>query len=155
MILVMSSMVRHFESAPGGAVFALAVGRIERGRQARDLGVQLGIGGRGQGDAELDQEQLAFDILGQGQAVEAGGLFSQTDLDCDRLLVGRGGDGLGIVGDIGLLDPLRDVGGVGGIEQLGFGLLDEGASLLRSAARAAGRQDQCSGHCDRQKPAHE
>ena len=113
-----------------GAVLALAVGAFHAGDDARQFLALLGIGGGGEGEGELEQFDLAGGDGVELEPVEARGLLGVVDGGGDGLLVELGGDGLGIVGDVGGLDPV----GAGGVdaeeEELLFGVVDEFAGLF-------------------------
>ena len=53
---------------------------------------------------------LRRDIVRQLQRIEARGLLGQLDGGVDGALIGLGGEGLGIVGDVGGFDPVGAAG---------------------------------------------
>ena len=97
---------------------------------ARQLLALLGIGGRGDGERELEQLDLARGDGVELESVEARGLFGVVDGGGDRLFVELGGDGLGIVGDVGGLDPVGAAGVHAQEEELLFRVIDELAGLF-------------------------
>ena len=68
--------------------------------------LSLGSDGRGDGERELEQFDLAGGDGVEFEPVEARGLLGVVDGGGDGLFVEFGGDGLGIVGDVGGLDPV-------------------------------------------------
>ena len=129
MILVRSSMILAACGA-AGAILAFAVGAFHAGGDAGQFLALLGIGGSGDGEGELEQLELAGGDGVEGEAVEAGGLLGVVDVGVDGALVELGGDGFGVVGDVGGLDPV----GAGLIdaqdEQFLLGIVDEFAGVL-------------------------
>ena len=113
-----------------GAVLALAVSAFHAGDDAGQFLALLGIGGSGDGEGELEQFELAGGDGVEFEPVEAGGLLGVVHGGGDGPFVEFGGDGLGIVGDVGGLDPV----GAGGVdaeeEEFLLGVVDEFARLL-------------------------
>ena len=90
----------------------------------------LGIGGRGEGERELEKFEFAGGDGVELQPVEARGLLGIVDGGGDGLLVEFGGDRLGIVGDVGGLDPVGAAGVDAENEELLFRVIDELAGLF-------------------------
>ncbi len=135
------------------AVLAAAVGRLHAGGDAGQLGAQLRIVRRRQGEGELQQTQLAALLLRQLQALEAGRFLGQPYRFGDVALVRLRRQDLGVVGDEGrlhpagarLLDHPLEQGLLGlGEEALGVGRLGRPLERWRTA-----------GHCHRHQTGHE
>ena len=101
----------------GRAVLALAVRAFHAGDDAGEFLALLGIGGGGDGEGELQELDLAGGDRIELEAVESGGLFGVVDGGGDGALVELGGEDLGVVGDVGGLDPV----GASGIDVRGRG----------------------------------
>jgi hypothetical protein len=103
---------------------------FETGGDARQLFAFLGILGGGDGEREFEQFELARGGRVEAEAVEAGGLLGILHLGVDGALVDFGGEGFGVVGDVGGLDPV----GAAGIdiqgEQVPLGLIGEFARVI-------------------------
>jgi hypothetical protein len=69
-----------------GAVFSASIVGVELGSFLRGFGAQRGVGGCGQADAQLEQQQLARRIGREGEAAEAPRLVDQSRLarSCGR-----------------------------------------------------------------------
>ena len=89
-----------------GAILAFAVSALHAGEDAGQVGALLGIGGSGDGERELQQFHLSIGDRIEFQAIEFGGLLGVVDRGIDGALIELGGDGFGIVGDVGGLDPI-------------------------------------------------
>ncbi len=104
--------VRHLAQAealalePGRTVLTLAVGRVQERGDPRQLCPPVRILGRRQAEAELDQLELASELFGQLQLVELDHLGHGLGHIGHHLLVCFGGDDLGVVCDVGHLDPV-------------------------------------------------
>ena len=93
-----------------GAILAFAVSAFHAGGDAGQFLALLGIGGGGDGEGEFEQLELAGGDGVELEAVEAGGLLGIVHAGVDGALVEFGGDGFGIVGDVGGLDPVGAAG---------------------------------------------
>ena len=93
-----------------GAILALAVRAFHAGDDAGELLALLGVGGRGDGEGELEQFDLAGGHGIELQTVESRGLLGVVDGGGDGPLVEFGGEGFGVVGDVGGLDPVGAAG---------------------------------------------
>ena len=119
-----------------GAVLAFAVHAGELGGELRLFGEECRLFGRGW-RRHLQQHDLTTQVLGQLQMVEAVALLSQRQGPRRGDLVQASSRSLGVFCDVGLGGPLR-VSKVGvELEQLGIGVVDEGAGL-RDGGRALG-----------------
>ena len=137
-----------------GAILSLAIGGVQLRGQPGGFGAQRGIGGRGQADAQLEQEQLARRAGRQSQSVKLARFADQLGLPRDDPVVGLGLQSHRIVGDIGLLDPrgavrvdthrvqfLLRAGDKG--QSLGDGGLASGCCLRRSGIYARKQGEYC------------
>ncbi len=113
----------------GRAPLSLAVGALHAGSNLGDLRAQAGIRGRGQDEGNFQDQQLASQVGGQLQPVEAGGLLRQIHLRGNRPLVRLGREDFRVVGDVGSLYPIGPAGVNAQFQQLGLGVLDEGFRL--------------------------
>ena len=103
-ICSMSRQVVRFVRLP--APLALAVGRLQRCRQLRDLFRFFGIGGRHQLERELEQIQLPPLWRRHLDRVELRGLFRISGDRVDEHLIGAGVQRLGVRRDVGGIDPV-------------------------------------------------
>ena len=115
---------------------ALAVGRVQLGRDLVQFGGRALGGWRGQHDAAAQLVELApGDRVETLDIIEAGGVQRRLHRHGRALGTDLGRQRVGIVGDIGRVDPV-DARGVDRIVvQLLFGFLDEGAGILRRRRR--------------------
>ena len=114
-----------------GAVFSLSVGTFQTGGDARQLLALFGIFGSGEGERGFEQLELAGGGGIQAEAFEAGGVLGICHLRVDGALVDFGVDGFGIVGDVGILDPVGAAGIDIESEQVPLGVFREFARVIR------------------------
>ncbi len=93
-----------------GAVFALSISAFHAGDDARELLTFLRVGGRRHGERKPEELHLAGEVVGQCKTVESLRLLHQIDRRVDRPLIGLGSQGLGIVRDVVVLDPIGAAG---------------------------------------------
>ncbi len=121
-----------------GAILALTVSALHAAHDACQLLALRGIGGGGDGEGELEQFELACGHGVEFETVEARGLLGVGHGGGDGFFVEFGGDCLGIVGNVGGLDPV----GAGGVysqeEEFLFGVVDEFARLFGSCLGVGG-----------------
>ena len=118
---------------------ALAVGRGHLGGERRQLVRRARPGGRGQHDAAAQQVELALGVVGQvAGARVAGGLVRQLHLQLGQLRVRRGSERVGVVGDVGGVDPVYLVVRLRRGGELPFGIGDEGGRLRRGRRGGGG-----------------
>jgi hypothetical protein len=91
---------------PGGTVLALAIGAFHAGRDAGELLAFVWIGGRGEGQGELQQRDFARRLRVELEAGELRRFLSVVHGGIDGALIDLGGHGFRIVRDIGGFDPV-------------------------------------------------
>src|SRR5947209_3597238 len=80
--------------------------------------------------------EFAFIDGREGNAVESFGVESKLGGDGGLFAVGIGGQGVGIVGDVGLVDPVGTLLLIGKIGELGHGIVNEFLRLLDRGLRS-------------------
>ena len=131
--------------ALGRAVLALAVHALHRRAEARQLRRLGRIVGRGHGQRELQEPELARRLRVDLHAVEAGGLLGVPHARGDGLLVGLRREDLGVVGDVGRLDPVGATRVDPELQQVLLGRLDELLRLVGGRGPGPGRS-RLAGH---------
>ena len=125
---------------PGGAPLAATVVALHPGCDLAQLPALIRVFRGGQHDRSLEDLDLPPKLGGQLDVVEAaGGLGVLHGLD-RRPFAQHGRDGLGVLGDVGRLDPRRPRGRVVQLGEGFVGLGDEGASLLGGLGRFGDRR---------------
>ena len=126
-------------SAPARTVRAAAVEALHFGDDAGKLALQRGLRGRHGGERGLQQVQLAGEIGRQVRRIEAGRGGGQLRGGGHQLGVGGGGQGVGIVVDIGAAHPVRAARGNPQFQQARLGFSDELARGVGIDGRRGGR----------------
>src|SRR5882762_3019161 len=80
--------------------------------------------------------ELAFIDRRESDAVELFGVESKFGGDSRQLAVGVGGESVGVVGDVGLVDPVGALLLVGKVGELMLGVIEELLCLLGSGLRS-------------------
>ena len=116
---------------PGRTVLSLAEHALERRRELGQLDLERFVPWGGQGEGELEEGQLAADVVGEVEAVVLHRLDGVLHRGRDQGLVGLGRDPLRVFGNVGGLHPGGPLLAVAELEEALLRLQGEGPSLIR------------------------